>query len=777
MKNSSQSNAQRYAEGQSDLQFAAQVTADQYRNGFHFPTDDIDPKLKTGIWCTRWAQAIWSLFIRKGAYNNVDIVNELRWFRMYGAGCQPKQLYMDQLLNEKGESWSNMNWEIFSPVSKYKRIIFGRFEDQEYGYEATAIDPISASEKDRAAWKVWYDSTFGKQEKELKAMLGLPNAIEGVQYVAQSLEELNMVKNMGGFKIAIESEAEVLLEATDYVSDSKTLKRKLVNDLIDFNKCAMRDFYDPITGLCRYEYVDWENLIVDYSREHDFKDIRFWGYLSFRTVNEIRLKTGLSEDELMQIVKPWLGYYGNLNSEMLGRYQMAGYKDENGNYVYNNFRVPTFICEWFSVDKEYKTLKNGRLYDQDWGKVKNTEKKKTKIFEANNVYSCEWIVGSSVSYDSGLALNVSRQDPRNPKLSLHAISLPGKSIIETIIPNLDQIQLTKLKLQNALAVAKPKGLNIEVSSLSNIDLGDGELAPLDLIQLARDTGDVLYKATTHAGQWNNSTNPIQPNEGGLGTFLDECIKLFEMNFNFISELSGIDRRSAASPTTSAETATAANLATAATNDALKPLYNSYVMVKEWAGQTVLPRIQRAIKLRPEAREAYRGIIGDMGIKTMEFSERLGVAQLGIKIEIKPNAQAKQDAKTAATEALKPGKDGENINMADWLMLTDLIDRGRIKQAQAILQYRLNVSREQSIKLQQENMQLNAQNAQAIEQAKMQKEMQKIKMEEQKEIRVEAAKALFSMEVAGNDALNRVKESLIMEILAGGQQQQSSQPQQ
>ena len=104
------------------------------------------------------------------------------------------------------------------------------------------------------------------------------------------------------------------------------------------------------------------------------------------------------------------------------------------------------------------------------------------------------------------------------------------------------------------------------------------------------------------------------------------------------------------------------------------------------------------------------------------------------------------------------------------MLTDLIDRGRIKQAQAILQYRLNVSREQSIKLQQDNMKLNAQNGQAIEQAKMQKELMKLKMAEQKEIRVEAAKALFSMEVSKNEALNRVKESLIMEVLGGGQQQ-------
>jgi hypothetical protein len=674
---------------------------------------------------------------------------------------------MDQLLGTDGEGYLNTNWEIFSPVSKYKRIIFGRFEDQEYDYAANAIDPVSADEKDRQAWKVWYESTFGKQEKELKAMLGLPDAMEGVKYVAESLEELNMVKNMGGFKISVESDSEILLEATDYLSDHKTLQRKLINDLLDFNKCALRDYYDPVTGLCKYEYMDWENLVLDSSREHDFKDIRFWGYLSFRTVNEMRIKTGLSEDALLEMVKPWLGFYGNINSDMLGKYQMAGYKDENGVYVYNNFRIPTFICEWVSTDTKYKTLKNGRHYEQEYGKVKNTAKKKTEIFEGNNVYSCEWIVGSNCVIEDGLKLNTSRGDKKNPLLGIHAISLPGKSLIETIIPNLDQIQLTKVKLENGLAVAKPRGLAIEVGSMSNIDLGDGELQPLEIIKLARETGDVLYKATTHAGNWNNSSKPIDISEGGLGSLLNECITLFELNFNFISELSGIDRRSAASPTSQVETATAASIATAATNDALKPLFTSYIMVKEWAGQSVLPRIQRAIKLKKEAKDAYEGIIGTMGIKRVEFSERLGVARLGIKIEIKPTAQQKQDAKNAATEALKPNQDGGSINMADWLFLTDLVDRGRIKQARAIMQYRLNQSREQSIKLQQDNMRLNAESAQKLEQMKEAKELKKIEAEAQAQIKVEAAKALFTMEISQNQSLLTLKENMLMQILGGG----------
>jgi hypothetical protein len=108
--------------------------------------------------------------------------------------------------------------------------------------------------------------------------------------------------------------------------------------------------------------------------------------------------------------------------------------------------------------------------------------------------------------------------------------------------------------------------------------------------------------------------------------------------------------------------------------------------------------------------------------------------------------------------LKPGKDGENISLADWTFFMDLIRRGRVKQAQALLQYRLNVSREQSIKLQQENMRLNGENAQKIEQQKAQNKLAELKAQEQKEIRVEAAKALFTYAVRGVRPPKRFEEN-------------------
>jgi len=751
--------------GSSRLEKVAKLTEKDYiEDGYFFPSDDIDPSLKKGAWALKWSEAIWSLFLRSNLSTNVAMLQEMRWLRMYGAGSQPKELYMDLLLdNESGkgrEGYMATNWDIFSPMSKYKRVIQGKFESLEFDYVATAIDPTSIDEKDEAKWELWYKSNYAENEREIQAMIGLPPENQ-VEYIAKSLEELDLFKEMGGFKIKAESEAEAVLSATDYLSDIGTIKRKLINDAIDLNRMAFRDLYDPISKTCKYEYVDWENLVIDYSNETDFKDIRFWGYLKFETLNNVRVETGLTEKELLEMAKPWYGLFGNYNGQQMNRYVQGNYVNENGDYVYNMFRVPVLVSEWISTDSYYETVKNGKRYPQEHGKIINTEKKKTKVVTKNRAYTTKWIIGSKYVYDDGpqLAGNIEK-----PTLSIHAIRLQGKSIVETIIPNLDQIQLTKLRLESAIATAAPNGLNIEIGAMENIDLGDGIMKPLQLIALKRQTGDTVYRATTHAGDRGSQANPISHSEGGVGNLFNECIKNFEINFNFISELTGIDRVSAASPKGGEQTATETKAAISATNDSLQPIYTSYIQIKQWAGQTVLPRIQRAIRRYPETKKIYQNILGKSGTSILEISSDIGVRDMGIKIEIKPTQERKQQIMQAAIEAMKPGKDGEKISMGDYLMISRLINAGRLNHAETLIRFKQDQSREQSIKLQQENMKLNAESAQQTEMLKAKNEMEKIKFEADQTIRIEAAKALFKIEGTSNETILRLQEQMIMNTL-------------
>ena len=71
-----------------DSKHAMAALASQFANfkdGYYFPDDDIDPAKKDANWHLAWNQAIWSLFLRGNAYNNIATYEQLQLLRLYGA--------------------------------------------------------------------------------------------------------------------------------------------------------------------------------------------------------------------------------------------------------------------------------------------------------------------------------------------------------------------------------------------------------------------------------------------------------------------------------------------------------------------------------------------------------------------------------------------------------------------------------------------------------------------------------------------------------------------
>lgn len=759
----------------SDAQLIFKTFEKKYQQGnTPFPDDDINPDDKKGEWCKQWAEAIFSLFIRNGCFLTLSEMNKIQTLRLYGAGKQPKSIYMDWLLedinqNPQRKGFYSTNWEIFSPAPKFKRIIRGRFEGQDFDYVATAIDPTSANQREDMMWENYYKSNFGKKEDELMATLGAPIP-EQVEYVASSIEELEMFNSIGGFKLKHEIEIENALRYTDYISDMKEIKRKFTDDLVDINRAAFRDYYDPITNKVRYEYVDFANLIIDYSREQDFKDARFWGYVKLMTVNEVRSRRpDLKEDQLLGMARQYAGLFGNQGENYLGGWQSYGYRNNKGVLVYDMYRVPVFISEWLSNDTRYKmkrTNKRGETlyYEQGDRKVYNTDKRQTVVVEGANVYTCSWIIGTDYYFEDGVAMNAARIEKKTPRLSIHAYALPGVSIIESIMPNLDQIQLTHLKLQSALAEAPPNGLKIEFGSLNNINLGKEDMKPLELIKMYRQRGDIIYKATTHSGKYNSYAPPIEPLEGGIGRFLGECITLFETNFNFISEISGIDRVSAVSKKAGETSATEVNAGVASTTDALQPLFAAFVSTKEHAANSAACRIQMAVKYNPDAYAAYMPVLGKSQLELMKISKDITPAMYGIKIELKPTQQTIARVIEAATAALQPGRDGEKINFPDWLLICRMAESGSLKQAESLLSYRIEISRDHALKMQRDNMEENRKTAIITKQLDEKREISKI-MTEEREKRITAIiTAALELEKNGADSENAMKQEIIKQYM-------------
>lgn len=754
---------------------------ENYGGKYFFPSDDIDEESKDAGWHLAWCQAIFSLLSSGGCYDNTDDYKKLELLRLYGEGRQPNGIYQNLLLgsediNPERKGWLSTNWEILSPAPKIHREIRGRFEVQEYDIVATAIDPNSVSEKEDKAWEVWYNSKYGNDEDRLMEVLGNEKDTSPM-YIAQSLEELDIAKGLGVFKLKSEVYQENLLEATEYLSDMKIIKEKVIKDLVNWNRAAFRDYYDPSTGVVGYEYVDWRNLVIDYSNETDFKDIRFWGYVKFETINNVRVNAqDLEEHDLINMAKQNAGLWGNIDRGALDRYSNNLYRTENGIRVYDQFRVPIFICEWISTDTEYKTIKNNKAGEKkiykktfsEYQRMDETNKKKTQISRKNNIYQASWIIGSKYIYDYGKSLNSYRKNYKEPRLSIHAVSINGKSITEEIKPNLDQIELAFLRWESAIAQAKPSGLDWDLTELENISLGGSKLNLKELIQLARQTGDTIRRSTNLTnGKESFKGKAVNRNEGGIGEFLNEILMTISKHYQLIADNTGVDVLGSTLSSPTQTTATQVKYASASTSDALQPLYTSWVKIRESASRSASYKIQRALRYSKDSREFYTSVLGEVAVNTIAMAGGKSMAEYGIKLELRSTEELKKAAIEAATRALSPGKNGENINLPDWWYFVSMINNGKAKQAMSLLRYRIDKSKQEALEMQDRNMEANGRNMVSQAQAKTQGNIMEIQAKNEGDIKEVAIKALLQMEIDEKSELSALKKDIIGKLLLGG----------
>ena len=726
-------------------------TISSYQRGsYPFPRDEISTDDKTIEWGIQWCEAMYAAWItdRTGVpYSQLDEYYNLR---RYGAGNQDVYKYQKILLANDGEGESglegylNIDWEIFSVMPKFKHIIRGMFENQEHDIVASAVDEKSTREKNKAEMDKWFKGRF-------KPLLDQMDKINGTQrtpeWVPENVDELDLYRTTGGFKLAKEAEIEEALQYSFYISDWKETKRKMLDDFVDCNIAACKDYTDIYTRKAKVRYVDPMNLIIQYSRHWDSRNSEYGGELIKETISNIRKNTEIPEDELRNLAQFYSGRNTNQN---LQSWTVEDLRIENGGWKYDNFLIDIMDCEWFSVNSKFFTRRlndrgETRVYEEKWGKIFDTQRKKTKKHTYKVVYRNKWIVGTKFSYDFGLQYDTPRPGKKEVELSFKFYKLPGRSMVSLSIPNLDQMQLTWLKLQNALAMSANSGIAIEYSTLQNMKLGGSKMEPLEILAIRRDTGDLIYKTTTHQGRPNvpGGYKPIQELVGGIGPQLQEYIALFELNLEFIRDLTGISRVADASTPDPNQSVGGTEIAMAATHNALQPIYTGYIRLKEKVARTLAIRIQSLIKHDKQAYKGYMPVLGEAGVKIISVGADAIDTDWEIMIQAKPTQQRKSIILESAMKAMQPDKDGHiGLEEQDFLMIERMLEQGNLKPAEMFLAYRSRKNKDRQIQVQRENMQLDQQGQVQAVQAKMQADQQTAQFDNELKKDFETHKAML-----------------------------------
>jgi len=627
-------------------------------------------------------------------------------------------------------------------MPKFMNIIQGIFEEQEHSIVASAVDPKSTRTRELDKLRKWFKGRY-------KPMLDAVNNIAGYQpepeWIPETLDELGIYEQTGGFKLVKETEIEEGLDYSFYISDWKEIKRKMIYDFASINSAAVKDYTDQYTRKAKARYVNPAKLIIQYSRYWDHRNSEYGGEVIQESISNIRKNTDLSEEILRQLAQFYNGRSSNLT---ISSWAEDDLKLEGGGWKYDNFMIEVVDAEWFSVNEKgrtYRTNSRGDTfsYDEKEGTTHDTQKKTTVLKKYKVVYRAKWIVGTNYVYDFGLQYDVPRPGKKEVELSYKFYKLPGRSIVDLSRSNVDQMELTWFKLQNALAMSSNSGIAVEYTSLMNMKLGGQKMEPMEILAIRRETGDLIYKATTHLGKPNlpGGMRPIQELSGGIGPQLEEFVRLFEMNLEMIREVTGINRIADASNPDPNQSVGGSQMAIAATTNSLKPLYSGYARLKEKVARSLALRIQLLIKHDKKAYEGYIPVVGGSGVKILSVGADAIDADYEIKIQARPTKERKQVIMEAAMKSMQPDKDGYvGIEESDFMMIERLLENGNEKLAEIMLNYRSRKNKERQLKLQRENMEISSKNDQQSKIVAAEEERKNMKFESDLEMQKETVKA-------------------------------------
>jgi hypothetical protein len=754
------------------------LNSDKYlRNSYPFPSDDVSPEKKgEAEWNLAWLNAIVYQYLDNKCgvrYNQLDKIQELR---DYAEGRQSGTKYKNFFLGkeipgEQRKGWMNVNFDdIFSPAPKIKSKIMGIMESQEHDVLLDATDEKSGAEKERAKEMLWFKKKYKTILDEIDQTLGIPPKDE---VLPESREELELFAGMGGFKLPYEVFMEKCLGHTFDISNHPENKRNIIGDLIDINMAATMDYVNTEEQKVYEKYIDIADLIIDYDGSNNFANARYGAIPMSYTIADIEAETGLSEEKILKIAQSFAGKYGN-------PVWSDSFNVKAGNvWKFNNWRIPVIYGAYKTVNNKYHTKKNGKMYPATYGKVWDTDTKKTVITNVQVVYHAKWIPETDFMWDYGIMNDIPRNEKGAAGIPFHVYKLKGKSIMEQLLPILDDIQMIKLRYQNGIAKAPPPGIAVEIESLENIMFGSKKMKPLEVIAMYLQSGSYVYRDKPATGGSNASqAKPFEVLAGGAGTVIQETAASMTMAFNQIAQITGIDPVTLTDETMQPDnTLGGKQLALASTNNTLKGLYSAYISIKESFSRNAASRINLICMFNKDDNKGYYGVIGSAGVESIRAMENNKISKLGIHIHARPTEFEKANVLEAAKSALALGKSGApGITMSQYLFISRQINMpGGIKYCEAMLSYWESKKQKEELELAKVNMEQNKSLEVDAVMKKSEAEKSVIIAQADQDIRVYAAKAVIDGKVKQQDFQMELQKLGVQAALDTEQQQELQPP--
>jgi len=214
-----------------------------------------------------------------------------------------------------------------------------------------------------------------------------------------------------------------------------------------------------------------------------------------------------------------------------------------------------------------------------------------------------------------------------------------QSLVERVIPDIDQMQQLKIKIQQFISKAKPNGIFIDIDGLDEVDLGNGNtLTPLELIRFYDDTGNMIGTSRMADGSIQNG-RAIQELNNGQIAGLEQLMNAYNFSFNLLRDAIGIGQGADASLPHPDTSVGALQQQQINSNVATRYILDAQLKMTQYLAEGLSLRLRDIFKY-PRLLKAYINSIGKVNVEIIKSINNLHLHDFGITITLKPDAQEK-----------------------------------------------------------------------------------------------------------------------------------------
>ena len=687
-----------------------------------------------------------------GGIRYYDFQQEFHRLRRYARGEQSIRKYKDEFRTQGDLSYVNLDWKPVPIIPKFKDIMVNNLDTRLFDVSVKAIDPVSAKERGKETAKLEREMIVKQHAAQLMEATGETGLTLKIDEIADNPEELELHMQLNykqGVEIAEELAIDYVLQKNDYY---RTRKR-LITDLVEIGVSATKHTFNTADGIT-VDYVDPSRLVWSYTEDPDFKDVYYWGEIKDVTISQLRKEfPHITDAQVKEISDAALGKNNHPDSY---------YGANNSSQDANKVQILYYTYKTFNHSVYKKKVKNNGVEtvskkDDSFNPPKDKRAQYEKIQTTREVlYEGAKVIKSDIILKWELMKNMVRPKADTTKvMSPYVVTCPSiykgriESMVQRMAPYADLIQLTHLKLQQAIQRQVPDGVSIDPDSLADVDLGGGTVYnPKEALNMYFQTGSIIARSMTVNGE-RATNSPITPITGNdAGRKIQSLVGVYNMYLGMIRDVTGINEAVDGSTISEYALPGTQKLAAANSNKSILHIQQGVNHLTKKLAEGISVRLSDVLEYSNTKQELIQSI-GQFNVAHLKDIAKLHLHNFGIFIHVHPDEEERAKLDQMVQIALQGGQ----ITPADVIDLNELNNVSLASQLLKVRQKKKAQQDQQAIQAQQQQQaQLQAQAAQQAAEAEAQKES----VIAESKIKVEQAKHLYSMEKLQADVQAKIQ---------------------